>query len=148
MGLSDYESQEMGIQIRYYQDADFPQYEQLLKDIGIYDEILDKREIIQKKIQYDPESILVAEARGRLIGTVYILYDPWRSLIYHLGVHPDYRRKGLGNKLMDEAEGKLKARGINRAILFVVEDNEQVVEFYQKRGWFILGQPFYMEKEL
>jgi len=49
---------------------------------------------------------------------------------------------------MDEAEGKLKARGINRAILFVVEDNEQVVEFYQKRGWFILGQPFYMEKEL
>jgi hypothetical protein len=49
MGLSDYESEEMGIQIRYYQDADFPQYEQLLKDIGIYDEILDKREIIQKK---------------------------------------------------------------------------------------------------
>jgi len=138
----------MDIQIRYYQDVDFPQYEQLLKDIGIYYEIIDKREILQKKIQYDPESILVAEDRGRLIGTVYILYDPWGSLIYHLGVHPDYRRKGLGNKLMDEAEGKLKARGINRAILFVEENNEQVVEFYQKRGWFILEKAFYMEKEL
>jgi ribosomal protein S18 acetylase RimI-like enzyme len=49
---------------------------------------------------------------------------------------------------MDEAEEKLKARGINRPTLFVEEDNRQVVEFYEKRGWFVLYKVFCMEKEL
>lgn len=138
----------MNIQIRNYKDAEFPQFEQLLKDIGIYYEPLDRRDIFKKKIEHDPEALLVAEENGRLIGTVFILYDPWSSFIYHLGVHPDYRRQGVANKLMDEAEEILKARGINRPTLFVEEDNKQVVELYEKRGWFVLYKVFCMEKEL
>ena len=138
----------MNIEISHYKDSDFPQFKQLLKDIGIYYEPLDRRDILKNKIEHDPESILIAKAKGKLIGTVFILYDPWSSFIYHLGVHPEYRRKGLANQLMDEAERKLKARGINRPTLFVEEDNEQVVEFYQKRGWFVLYKVFCMEKEL
>ena len=67
----------MNIQIRNYKEAEFPQFEQLLKNIGIYYEPLDTRDILKKKIEHDPEAILVAEENGRLVGTVFILYDPW-----------------------------------------------------------------------
>lgn len=138
----------MSLQLRHYNDADFPLFQKMLKDIGIYYEPLDTRDILRKKIEHDSESIIVAEDNGRLVGTVFILYDPWCSFVYHLGVHPDYRGKGLATQLMDEAEGKLKARGINRPTLFVEEDNQEVVDFYKKRGWFVLYKVFCLEKEL
>ena len=136
------------MQIRNYADADFPQLEQLLKDAGIYYGPLDKRDILRKKIEHDPESIIVAEDNGKIIGTVFIIYDPWNSFVYHLGVHPDYRGQGLGNKLMDSAEGIFKTRGMNRPTLFIEEENQKAVEFYKKRGWFVLYKVFCMEKEL
>ena len=138
----------MSLQLRNYNDADFPLFQKMLKDIGIYHEPLDTRDILRKKIEHDSESIIVAEDKGRLVGTVFILYDPWCSFVYHLGVHPDYRGKRLATQLMDEAEGKLKARGIKRPTLFVEEDNQEVVEFYNKRGWFVLYKVFCLEKQL
>ena len=97
------------MQIRNYKDADFPQLKELLKATGIYYEPLDKREIFQKKIEHDPASIIIAEDTGGIIGIVFIIYDPWNSFVYHLGVHPDCRGKGLANELMDEAEGRQEA---------------------------------------
>jgi ribosomal protein S18 acetylase RimI-like enzyme len=133
--------------IRNYKDIDFPQLEQLLKITKIYYEPIDKRTILKKKIEHDPESIIIAEDNGRIAGTVFIIYDPWNSFVYHLAVHPDFRGKCLANKLMDEAEGRLKARGMDRPTLFVEEENPSV-EFYKKRGWFVLYKVFCMEKEL
>jgi len=133
--------------IRNYNDADFPQLERLLKITKIYYAPLDKRYILKKKIEHDPESIIIAEDGENIIGTVFIIYDPWNSFVYHLAVHPDHRGRGLANKLMDEAEGRLKARGMNRPTLFVEEENPSV-EFYKKRGWFVLYKVFCMEKVL
>lgn len=135
-------------QIRNYKDSDFPKLEQLLKDIGIYYEPLDKKDIFKKKVEYDPESIILAEDDDKLIGTVFIIYDPWNSCVYHLGVQPDYRNRGIANKLMDKAEERLKARGINEITLFVEEENSKVVEFYKKRGWTVCYKSFCMEKKL
>lgn len=133
--------------IRYYREKDFSQLEQLLKDIGIYYESLDKKDILKKKIGYDPESILVAEDGDRLCGTVFLIYDPWAPFIFHLGVHPDYREKGIATKLMEEAEEVIKKRGAVSSTLFVEEDNEKVVDFYKKRGWQVVYKVFCMEKE-
>ncbi len=136
------------MRLRDYDNVDFPQLEQLLKDTRLYYGSLDQKDIFKRKIEYDPGSIIVAEDNGRLIGTVFIVYDPWCSFVYHLGVHPDYRGQGLASKLMDEAEGRLKARGITRPTLFVEEENEPVVDFYKKRGWFVLYKVFCLEKQL
>ncbi len=136
------------MRLRNYSDADFQGLEELMKATGIHYEPLDKREIFKKKIEDDPASIIVAEDAKRVVGTVFIIYDPWNPFIYRLGVHPDYRGQGLANRLMDEAEGRIKARGANRPTLFVEEGKEQIVEFYRKRGWFVLYKVFCMEKEL
>ncbi|MBI2579337.1 MAG: GNAT family N-acetyltransferase [Candidatus Aenigmarchaeota archaeon] len=101
---------------------------------------------MRKKIKHDPESIIVAEEGGKIIGCVFIIYDPWSSFIYRLGVLPKYRRKGLGTKLMEEAERILKERGTNPITLFVREDNGEVIDFYKKRGWKLGDKIFDMEK--
>lgn len=136
------------MKLRNYQDADFAKLEELLKITNLFYEPLDKREILKRKIEHDPQSIIVLEDGKKLIGTVFMIYDPWNSFVYHLGVHPDYRMQGLGNKLMDEVEGRLKKRGVDRPTLFVEEENQQVLEFYKKRGWFALYPVFCLEKQL
>ena len=120
----------------------------LLKFSGIYYAPLDTVEILSKKLKHDPESIIVADDNGKIVGTVFIIYDPWNSFVYHLAIHPNYQGKGFGNLLMDEAEKLLKKRGMNRPTLFVEEENENVLNFYKKRGWFVLYKTFCLEKEL
>jgi ribosomal protein S18 acetylase RimI-like enzyme len=90
---------------------------------------------ISKKVQRDPDMFLVAEADGRLIGSVIGGFDGRRGMIYHLAVAVEYRQQGIGAALMDEVERRLKAKGCLKSYLLVVAGNEDAVRYYQKRGW-------------
>jgi len=90
---------------------------------------------IAKKVQRDPDLFLVAEAGGRLIGSVIGGFDGRRGMIYHLAVAVEYRQRGIGAALMDEVERRLKAKGCLKSYLLVVAGNEDAIEFYAKRGW-------------
>jgi ribosomal protein S18 acetylase RimI-like enzyme len=48
---------------------------------------------------------------------------------------------------MGEAENRLKSRGMERPTLFVEEENEAALGFYEKRGWSVLYKVFCLEKE-
>jgi len=98
----------------------------------------DTLEEIAKKVQRDPDLFLVAEADGKLIGAVVGGYDGRRGIIYLLAVVNEYRRQGLGAALMDEVEGRLKAKGCVKSYLLVAPGNEDVVGFYAKRGWQVM----------
>ncbi|OKH14227.1 GNAT family N-acetyltransferase [[Limnothrix rosea] IAM M-220] len=136
------------VTLRNYQDEDFPALQQLLIDTQIFYEPLDKQVIFQRKINHDAESIIVAEQDRHIIGTIFFVYDPWNSFIFRLGVHPDHQGQGLANRLMDEAEKRLRNRGMPRPTLFVEEDKEEVLTFYKKRGWEVLYKVFCLEKDL
>ena len=90
---------------------------------------------IQKKLARDPDLFLVAEVDGKLIGTVIGGYDGRRGIIYHLAVSREYRGKGVGGRLMDEVETRLKNKGCIRCYLLVTPDNEEAMCFYEKRNW-------------
>ncbi len=90
---------------------------------------------IDKKLERDPDLFLVAEDGGDLIGTVIGGYDGRRGFIYHLAVHADHRSRGVGSRLMNEVEARLRARGCIRCYLFVTPDNVEAMQYYQKRGW-------------
>src|SRR5215216_7496913 len=66
---------------------------------------------IEKKISRDPDLFLIAECQNRIIGTVIGGYDGRRGLIYHLAVDTAFRREGIGSRLMDQVEEKLRAKG-------------------------------------
>jgi len=95
----------------------------------------DTPEEIQKKFTHDPDLFLIAEENGQIVGTVIGGFDGRRGLIYHLAVHASFRGLGIGSRLMDEIESRLRAKGCIRCYLMVTTDNEEAMRYYEKRGW-------------
>lgn len=102
---------------------------------GVHVARSDAPEEIYKKTLRDPDLFLVAEADGKLIGTVIGGFDGRRGIVYHLAVVPAQRKNGLGAALMEELERRLKAKGCIRAYLLLVKGNQDAAHFYEKRGW-------------
>ena len=62
-------------------------------------------------------------------------YPGWRGLVYHLAVAPAFRSMGVGSRLMDELEARLRAKGCLKCYLLVTGDNPEAEVYYQHRGW-------------
>lgn len=82
-----------------------------------------------------PESIVVAEIDGALVGAVIAGFDGVRGWIYHLAVSPAHRRRGIATRLMRGAEATLRALGCPKINLQVRATNPSVVAFYQTLGY-------------
>ena len=57
------------------------------------------------------------------------------------------RGRGLGAALMVELEARLKAKGCRKYYLLVTDDNQGVVDFYQRLGWQVMPMQI-MGKEI
>lgn len=90
---------------------------------------------IQKKLARDPDLFLVAEVDGSILGSVIGGYDGRRGLVYHLAVDAAFRGQGIGSRLMDELEARLRAKGCLKCYLLVTSDNPEAEVYYQHRGW-------------
>jgi ribosomal protein S18 acetylase RimI-like enzyme len=62
-------------------------------------------------------------------------YDGHRGWIYSLAVMPEYRRAGIGSRLLDHAESRLIALGCVKIKLQFLETNSQVMSFYERHGY-------------
>jgi ribosomal protein S18 acetylase RimI-like enzyme len=107
----------------------------------------DTFEEIQKKIQRDPDLFLLAERDGEIVGTVIGGYDGRRGMIYHLAVHQNFRKKGVGDLLLSEVEKRLQAKGCVKCYLLVFADNTRAIRFYENRGWFEMAEDKIFAKE-
>lgn len=95
----------------------------------------DAPEEIAKKVSRDPDLFLIAEEDQRIVGTVIGGFDGRRGLVYHLAVAESHRTRGLGSRLMDALELRLRAKGCLRVYLLVTRDNTAAMHFYENRGW-------------
>lgn len=59
---------------------------------------------IERKLNHDASLFLVAEVNGEVVGTVMGGYDGHRGSAYYLGVHPEYRGRGIANALLNRLE--------------------------------------------
>ncbi|MHC1567948.1 MAG: ribosomal protein S18-alanine N-acetyltransferase [Candidatus Syntropharchaeia archaeon] len=75
-----------------------------------------------------PDFFLVHEEREI---TGYIIFNPEDGHIASIAVHPDYRRRGIGTKLVEEV---FKRTG-RKAYIEVRESNKGAQEFYKKIGF-------------
>ena len=103
---------------------------------------------IGKKLERDPDLFLVAESAGGIIGAVMGGFDGRRGLIYHLAVASTFRGQGVGSRLMDEVESRLRAKGCLKCYLLVTVDNSEVEDYYLQRGWQQMDQVHIFGKEL
>lgn len=136
----------MQITLRNYKDSDFEAVKKNIVDGGIFDPVRDTRENLKKKIEYDPESIIIAEKDGELIGNVFFFEDGWAAHLFRLVVREDYRGKGVAQMLMQEAEKRLRERGIKQQIMFVNEKSPHLIEHYKKQGYNSIGSYRFMRK--
>jgi len=76
-----------------------------------------------------------AAREGRLVGFAggWIVMD--EAHITTIGVHPDYRRRGIGEQLFTALLEEARARGVRRATLEVRESNRGAQSLYAKYGF-------------
>jgi ribosomal protein S18 acetylase RimI-like enzyme len=97
--------------------------------------------VVREKEHYEHESIeLVAEEDGELVGLLDVEFDvcserPGRgAMIWHVAVHPDYRRRGIGEALVAQARGLAQKRGIERFEAWT-RDDPWVQAWYEQLGF-------------
>ena len=90
---------------------------------------------IEKKVDRDPELFLVAERNQIIVGSVIGGFDGRRGLLYHLAVADSFRGQGIGSRLLDEVEARLRAKGCLKSYLMITLDNDEAAQYYEHRGW-------------
>lgn len=81
--------------------------------------------------------VLRAEIRGR------VFYVPSKSgHITDFYILPEFRRKALGNEMLERASAELKKMGAEIVTAEVPSQNDIAVRFYSKRGFRTLVQVF------
>jgi ribosomal protein S18 acetylase RimI-like enzyme len=90
---------------------------------------------VTRLLRHDPESVLIAESDGAVVGTVIAGWDGWRCHIYRLAVSPDHRRQGIGRALLDAAERRFVELGGRRADAMVDDGNPGAHELYRAAGY-------------
>ncbi|CAI1009607.1 Acetyltransferase YpeA [Serratia proteamaculans] len=123
------------MEIRVFRQDDFEEVITLWERCDLLRPWNDPEMDIERKLNHDPELFLVAEVGGEVVGSVLGGYDGHRGSAYYLGVHPDYRGRGIANALISRLEKKLIARGCPKIQLMVREDNDTVIEMYEKLGY-------------
>ena len=103
---------------------------------------------IGKKLERDADLFLVAEVAGKIIGSVIGGFDGRRGIIYHLAVASTFRGQGVGSRLMDEVESRLRTKGCLKCYLLVTVDNLEVEDYYRQHGWQQMDQVHIFGKEL
>ncbi|KAA8725999.1 MAG: GNAT family acetyltransferase [Ewingella americana] len=118
--------------IRIYRQDDFDEVLTLWERCDLLRPWNDPEMDIERKQNHSPELFLVAEVGGEVVGSVMGGYDGHRGSAYYLGVHPDYRGRGIANALINRLEKKLIARGCPKINLMVRAENDAVVSMYEK----------------
>ncbi len=103
--------------------------------VHLHDNGEDTKEGIELYIKRNPECSFIATDGGKIIGTILSGHDGRRGFINHLGVATEYRRQGIAAHLLGLSQDTFRKNGIHKCALFVLKENTDGQEFYEKIGW-------------
>jgi ribosomal protein S18 acetylase RimI-like enzyme len=105
------------------------------KDAAEGTSISDDRASVERLVTRDPDSLILAELGGELVGTVIAGFDGWRCHLYRLAVHPGRRRRGIGSALLAAAEERFVELGGRRGDAMVLTENERAHHAWRAAGY-------------
>ncbi|MBP3577808.1 MAG: GNAT family N-acetyltransferase [Lachnospiraceae bacterium] len=108
----------------------------------------DSWEGIDKFLKRNPDTCFVAENDTGIVGVIIAGNDGRRGYIYHTAVHPEYRKRGIGKALVEQAMEVLKSCGINKTALVVFERNDTGNAFWERMGFAVREDLVYRNKEI
>jgi ribosomal protein S18 acetylase RimI-like enzyme len=95
----------------------------------------DRRGDVERLVEGGPAALLIAEAADEVVGAVIAGWDGWRGNVYRLAVHEDYRRLGIGLRLVRAAEGYFHEQGGRRVTALVAFDDAAAGSFWDAAGY-------------
>ncbi|NMC57714.1 MAG: GNAT family N-acetyltransferase, partial [Eubacteriaceae bacterium] len=102
-----------------------------------------------KFIKRNPNTCFVAlDEQNKIVGAVLCGNDGRRGYIYHLAVDKNYRRRGVGKHLIQNASNALRDLGIMKAALLVLHTNKEGNEFWENIGYYERYDIIYRDKSL
>ena len=94
----------------------------------------DSREDIDRFLRRNPTTSVIAECDGG-IGR--------QGSLYHVCVAKEYRRQGIGTRMVGYCMQELKKIGINKVALIAFKNNDVGNAFWTKIGWKMSNANYY-----
>jgi putative acetyltransferase len=95
----------------------------------------DSKDEITRYLLRNPGLSRVASAGSIIVGVALCGHDGRRGYIYHLAVDPNFQRRGVGKRLLDECLDRLRGTGVTRVLVMVAKDNPRGRDFWRSNGW-------------
>ena len=95
----------------------------------------DSREDIERFIQRNPTTSVVAKAGNRIVGTILCGSDGRQGALYHVCVAKALRRRGIGRDMVIYCMNALRAQRINKVALIAFTKNDAGNAFWRQIGW-------------
>jgi ribosomal protein S18 acetylase RimI-like enzyme len=134
-----------GVLIRHATEADLPALE--------WDGEYRKYRRIYRRAMEDARRgkriIFVAEIGGEIVGQIFVQLRHDRSnqegmsstgYLQSFRIKTSFRNRGIGTRLISQAEGALKKRGHKRAIIAVAQHNQDARRLYERHGYSVFRE--------
>jgi len=105
----------------------------------------DSREGVGRFLKRNPSTSVVALDRDRVVGAILCGHDGRRGCFYHVCVHEDYRKRGIGKSMAVFAMKALQREEINKVSLIAFKNNEVGNCFWKSVGWTFRGDLNYYD---
>lgn len=105
-----------------------------IKGFGIRS-VDDSEEGVKRFLTRNPGMSVVAEAEGQIVGAILCGHDGRRGCLYHVCVHQDYRKQGIGKSMVVHCMEALKAEKINKVSLIAFTRNDVGNAFWKTMEW-------------
>ena len=94
-----------------------------------------------KRTLYRIATVRAALIGGRIAGVSMLeKLAPEVSYVYYIAIGQDYRRKGIGSMLLDDALGRFRQEGSRIVYAAAEEDNEPSLALLRSRGFRKVGR--------
>ena len=107
----------------------------------------DSRDSISKELSKYPRNFIgLFNGSGVLIGSILATADGRKGWLNRVGVHPDYRGKGLAKALVKYAEEELHSRGIRIIAVLIYDWNKPSLSLARSMGYEPMENVLYLSK--
>ena len=90
---------------------------------------------VARFIKRNPTTSVVAEVDGNIVGAILCGHDGRRGCFYHVCVHKDYRKRGIGKAMAVFCMRALQEEDINKVSLIAFKSNVVGNAFWRSAGW-------------
>ena len=95
----------------------------------------DSREGVERFINRNPNTSVVAVDGDKVVGAILCGHDGRRGCLYHVCVNKDYRLRGVGKSMVVFCMNALKDEHINKVSLIAFTKNDIGNAFWNQIGW-------------